>query len=137
MAEQQVQSGTKFTIKSADTFILGDASDDTVSTYVLHLVDGGSFSGSITPQARSRSPRAQTGSIPLAASGSGATLDDIAFVNTAYFNEATGLYSTAAITAMPSLISMRASGLVCALNVTSLVAGTVIVYVQRVFGASA
>ncbi len=48
-----------------------------------------------------------------------------------------GLYSTAAITAMPALISMRASGMVCALNVTSLSGGTVIVYISRILGASA
>jgi hypothetical protein len=137
MAEIPVQPGTKFTITTTGTYVLGDGSDETTATYLLHLVDGGSFSGSVTPQARSRAIRAQTGSLPLAATGGGATLDDIGFVSTAYFNEATGLYSTAAITAMPALISMRASGMVCALNVTSLSAGTIVVYVSRILGASA
>lgn len=137
MAEIFVQPGTKFTIKSTGLYVLGDASDAVVSTYIVHLVDGGSFSGSLAVQARSRAPQAQTGVMALAATGGGATLDDIAFVNTAYFDETTGLYATAAVISMPSLISIRASGLVVGLNVTLLSAGTAIAYVQRVLGASA
>lgn len=137
MAEIQVQAGLSFTVSGAGQYILGDASDDTVSTYNVQIVDGGSFSGSITPQCRTRVPRAQTGSIPLAPTGGGATLDDVAFVNVAYYDEGTGTYSTTAITVLPSLISIRASGMVCCLNFTSVAAGSAKVYVTRVYGASA
>jgi hypothetical protein len=137
MAEINVQAGTKFTIASTGLYILGDASDADVSTYVVHLVDGGSFSGSLAPSARSRAPQAQTGVMALAPTGGGADLDDIAFVAVAYQDQATGAYATTAITALPALFSMRASGLVCALDVTDLSAGSIIAYVQRVLGPNA
>lgn len=137
MAEVLITPGVKYKATATNTYVIGNASDEnTVGSFTVHMVDGGSFAGSVVPQARSAAPVAQTGNIPLAPSGGGATLDAVAFVNTAYFNEATGAYATASITAVPALITMRASGLTCALN-TTVNAGSIIFYVERVLGASA
>jgi hypothetical protein len=137
MAEVLITPGVKYKATASNTYVLGNASDENlVGSFTVHLVDGGSFTGSVVPQARSAAPIAQTGAIPLAPSGGGSTLDAVAFVNTAYFNEATGLYSTSTISSVPALITMRASGLVCALN-TTVTTGTLIIYVERVLGASA
>lgn len=133
----QVQPGTKFTIKATNTYVFGDEADKTVATYAFHIVDGGSFSGTIIPKIRSSAFQAQTGTVTLAPTGSGSTLDDVTFTACAYWNEATGLYSTASITAVPSLISVRASGWTVALDCTVLSTGTAVVYVSRIMGASA
>lgn len=136
MAIIYVTPGVKYKATATNQYVLGNGSDENiVGSYTVHLADGGSFTGSVVPQIRSSAFIAQGGSTSTSP-GQTATNDDLAFVNSTYYNEATGLYATATIAAVPAVITMRASGWTCALNCT-VSTGSLLIYVQRVLGASA
>lgn len=114
--------------EGAATYILSDVSDGLVGTYAIHFVSS-SFSGSVTIKARSRLiPNSATTPaflaipyLPLNTGGSVASY-------------ATG--ATAAITDT-GIILVPASGLVVAIDATTVTSGTLTAYVVPIDGAAA
>lgn len=131
-------SGSKFTIGSADTFILGGGSHShgNVASWAIHLVSS-SFSGSITVSARSAHPDASDIAANMGVAG-----DNIAFVAVPYQKNylnglvADGTLVSTAITGT-SVIVVPASGVQIALNCTSFVSGSMAVYAVPLEGAAA
>jgi len=123
-----VANGT-FVLNSADTYVLGDASDGLVGTFAVHFVDDNTFSGSVSVKARSR------------AISNGASTP--AFLAIPYLplnlNGSAGTYGTGVTTAITtnSIILVPASGLEIALDCTSYTSGSATVYVTPVVGAAA
>ncbi len=109
-----------------NTYVLGDASDGVVGTFVVHIVDTGSLSASIAVKARSRNPDADAAAVTFVAwryssdyiNGS---LGDATMINTAITTT--------------SLIRIPASGVQIALDVT-FTSGTATIYIVRIEGAA-
>lgn len=122
-------AGGDFIIDGANTYIIGEGADTVASTLVVHLVSA-SFNGTVIVKKRSNAPQA--------------IANNIAFVATPYVKEHLNgsagdqSYVTTTITGNSgdSLIVIPATGGQIAL-VTTLVSGTMHVYVSRVEGAAA
>lgn len=128
MALLRQNGARKIKIQSQDTYILGDAHEALVGTFAVHIVNDGSFVGTITVKARSRTPDADN--------------DGVTFQPTIYeklyLNGAVGdgsLVSTGITTT--SIILVPASGLQIALDVTAFTSGSCSAYIVPLQGAAA
>lgn len=123
-----LQRSNQFVIDSADTYVIGNASQAFVGTYAIHLVSN-SFSGTIVPKIR--------------AYGIGNSAASPAFLEVPYLplylNGSPGTYGTgsAADITDTSYILVPASGGMLALDCTAYTSGSMTCYVIGQAGAAA
>lgn len=116
------------TYTAVQTFVLGSASDEFVGTIAVHIVDTGSFTGSISVKARSAHREANADAVGFAA---------IPYVKQHLNGSAADeTYVSTAITTT-SIILIPATGLEIALDLTSYTSGTATIYWQALQGAAA
>lgn len=124
-------SGTELTLGtgSTDTYILGDASDGVVGTFLVHLDTTSAGTVSVVVKARPRSVPWATTTPPFLAIPYLSLCDGGTVV-------AGATYATAALTGDGDLVLVPASGMSIALDVTY-TSGTHVLRVERLVGSAA